>query len=169
MTTASNRCGSYARLNAGAIYYNELPYLDDAELMDWCDWCRREHDIPSIEAVKEEVVIDDKEEEEVEVEDKNDIEHLDDEEESSWGRWETVRRPWRGQDKLSPPKKLAAKARPEGGEGSRPKRARVEEHPQLPKSPPAAPPTALASAPSSGALTGGAENAKAGSVSSVAN
>ena len=162
MTTASNRCGSYARLNAGAIYYNELPYLDDAELMDWCEWCRREHDLPCIEAVKEEVVIDDKEEEELE--DKNDTEHLDDEEEA-WRQRETWRRPW----KLSPPKKMAAKARPEGGEGSRPKKARVEEPPRLPKSPPRGPPPALASAPSSGALTGGAENAKAGSVSSVAN
>lgn len=90
MTTASNRCGSYARLNAGAIYYNELPYLDDAELMDWCEWCRREHDLPCIEAVKEEVVIDDKEEEELE--DKNDTEHLDDEEEA-WSQRETWRRP----------------------------------------------------------------------------
>ena len=154
MTTASNTCGSYGRLNAGAIYYNELPYLDDAELMDWCDWCRREHDIPK--AVKDEVVIDDREEEE---------EEDDAGEEESWGQWDTVKRP----AQMSPPKKLAAKARPEGVEGSRPKRARVEKPPRPPKSPPQVPPPALASAPSSGALTGGAENAKAGSVSSVAN
>ena len=119
--------------------------------------------------MKDEVIIDDGDDEE-----KSEVtEHGS---QDDWGQWQAST--WKGQDKWTPPeapKKMAAKARPMAGEGSRPKKARVDSPTKSPQKtilappPPPAPPAPsapsegkLAAAPSSGPLTGGAENAKAG-------